>query len=130
MAMVGVIKSATTPIDLDGTGISVAEAAMTGGIGMTLIIVDYSNLASAYTAWREALSLKRLRTGEVSDPEILAGIALPAVVLALAQCGLMVAAGAALLHLKVPQRPELLVAGALLGRPVSTAGSRTVTAVS
>lgn len=64
--MVGVIKSATTPIDLDGTGISVAEAAMTGGIGMTLIIVDYSNLASAYTAWREALSLKRLRTGEAS----------------------------------------------------------------
>lgn len=77
-----------------------------GGIGMTLIIVVYSNLVSAYTARREALVLKRLRTGEVSDPEILAGIALPAVVPALTQCALMVAAGAALLHLKVHSDPN------------------------
>ncbi|MET7618887.1 ABC transporter permease [Streptomyces sp. NPDC005408] len=115
VAMIGAIKASLDPLDPEEAGMSVPEAAMTGGIGMTLIMVVYTNLVSAYTARREALVLKRLRTGEASDPEILTGIALPAAVLALAQCAVMVVAGVVLLRLKVPVRPELLVAGVLVG---------------
>ncbi|HET6359152.1 ABC transporter permease [Streptomyces sp.] len=121
VAMIGAIKVSLDPWDPGETGMSVAEAAMTGGIGMTLILVVYSNLVSAYTARREALVLKRLRTGEATDPEILTGIALPAAVLTLAQCALMVVAGAVLLGVKAPERPELLLSGVLSGMVLMTA---------
>ncbi|WP_330174955.1 ABC transporter permease [Streptomyces sp. NBC_01498] len=107
-------------VDLGGTGFSIAEVALTGGVGMVLLLVVYMNLTSAYTARREELVLKRLRTGEVSDPEILAGTALPAASLALAQCVLLVAAGVVFLDVSAPQRPELLVLGVLAGTGLMT----------
>ncbi|WP_405797403.1 ABC transporter permease [Streptomyces sp. NBC_01506] len=115
---VGLIASAQYSLrsaDLDDIAMSGLEIALTGGIGMVLLMVVYSNLTSAYTARREELVLKRLRTGEVSDPEILTGTALPAATLALAQCVLLVVAGAAFLDVSAPQRPELLVLGVLAG---------------
>jgi ABC-2 type transport system permease protein len=108
---------------------SAAEAAMTGGIGMVLILVVYLNLVSAYVARREELVLKRLRTGEVPDREILVGTALPAAGLALAQCVLLVVAGVALLHLGAPERPELLVLGVVLGIVLLTALAAVTSAV-
>ncbi|MEV0774428.1 ABC transporter permease [Streptomyces sp. NPDC050433] len=104
-------KASLKNVDLDGTGLSMTEVALTGGIGMVLLLVVYMNLTSAYTARREELVLKRLRTGEVSDPEILAGTALPAASLALAQIVVLVGAGAVFLDISAPQRPELLVLG-------------------
>ncbi|MDN3296424.1 ABC transporter permease [Streptomyces ficellus] len=113
--MVGVLRSSLDRVDLDGAGMSAVEAALSGGVVMMLILVVYLNLVSAYVARREELVLKRLRTGEASDPEILAGTALPAVVLAVAQSALMVAAGVAFLDVRAPQRPELFVGGVLIG---------------
>lgn len=115
VATVAVIKSSLDQIDPDKAGMSLAEAAMTGGIGIVLILVVHLNLVSAYVARREELVLKRLRTGEVPDREILAGTALPAAGLALAQCVLIVVAGVAFLGVGAPKRPELLVLGVLLG---------------
>lgn len=50
------------------------------GFSMTLILifVVFYNLLPTYVSRREELVLKRLRTGECSDVEILTGIALPA----------------------------------------------------
>ncbi|MFD4141104.1 ABC transporter permease [Streptomyces sp. NPDC058572] len=114
-AMILATKSTLDQMDLGKAGMSVAEAAMTSGIGMVLLLVVHINLVSAYVARREELVLKRLRTGEVPDHEILAGTALPAAGLALAQCVVMVVTGVAFLDVTAPERPELLVAGALLG---------------
>ncbi|WNO73690.1 MULTISPECIES: ABC transporter permease [unclassified Streptomyces] len=114
-AMIMLMASTLDGMDLGPTGMSIGEATMTGAIGMVLILVVHLNLVSAYVARREELVLKRLRTGEVPDHEILTGTALPAVGLALAQCLLIVIAGMALLDLGAPRRPDLLVVGILLG---------------
>ncbi|ORT54698.1 ABC transporter permease [Streptomyces sp. CB03238] len=113
--MVGVLRGSLDRVDLDRAGMSAVEAALSGGVVMMLILVVYLNLVTAYVARREELVLKRLRTGEASDREILAGTALPAVVLAVAQSALIVVAGVAFLGVGAPQRPELLVGGVLVG---------------
>ncbi|MFC8075980.1 ABC transporter permease [Streptomyces sp. NPDC057307] len=115
LLLIASTKASLRNVNLDGTGLSVMEIAMTGGIGMVLLLVVYMNLTSAYTARREELVLKRLRTGEVSDMEILTGTALPAASLALAQCVVLIVAGIAFLDISAPQRPELLVLGVLAG---------------
>ncbi|MFB6780786.1 ABC transporter permease [Streptomyces sp. NPDC056352] len=114
-AMVLAMKSTLKQAVLDGTGLTVAGTALTGGIGIVLVQAVYMNLVSAYVARREDLVLKRLRTGEVTDREILIGTALPSVALALAQAAVIVVAGTALFGLAAPERPELLLAGLLLG---------------
>ncbi|MFD3521724.1 ABC transporter permease [Streptomyces sp. NPDC058653] len=108
-------KASLQNVDLGGTGLSITEVALTGGIGMVLLMVVYMNLTSAYTARREELVLKRLRTGEVADREILTGTALPSGALALVQCVLLVVVGVAVLDVSSPKRPELLVLGVLVG---------------
>lgn len=105
---------------------AVGEATLTGGIGMVLILVVYMNLVSAYVARREELVLKRLRTGEANDLEILAGTALPAAVLALGQIAVLAVAGAVALDVRMPRNPLLLVAAVLAG-VVLLAGMSAVT---
>jgi ABC-2 type transport system permease protein len=114
-AMVWAARSVVPADSLREAGLSRNAQTMSGGIGVILLLVVYYNLVTAYVARREELVLKRLRTGEVSDLEILAGTALPAVAVALAQCAALVAAGAVLLDLPAPRRPELLAAGVLSG---------------
>lgn len=129
VAMVGALRGTLGGMDLAGAGLSVEEALVTGGVGMVLILVVYLNLTSAFVARREELVLKRLRTGEVSDTEILAGTALPAAALALAQSVLVVVAGVAILGAGGPRHPELLVAGLLLGTVVMTALAAATSAI-
>ncbi|MFD4762434.1 ABC transporter permease [Streptomyces sp. NPDC058439] len=129
LAMVVAMKSTLEQVDLGGTGLTVAGAALSGGIGMVLMQVVYMNLVAAYVARREDLVLKRLRTGEITDREILAGTALPSVALALAQTVLVVLAGGAVFDLGAPERPELLVAGLLLGVVLLTALAAATSAV-
>ncbi|MFH7598191.1 ABC transporter permease [Streptomyces racemochromogenes] len=95
-----------------------ARATLTGGIGMVLLLVVYMNPVSAYVARREELVLKRLRSGEAGDLEILAGTALPAAVIALVQIAALVAAGAAALGAPAPRNPALLLAGILAALPL------------
>ncbi|QES49031.1 hypothetical protein DEJ50_15650 [Streptomyces venezuelae] len=115
LAMVFVLRSSLGEFELDGGAAAVGEATLTGGIGMVLVLVVYMNLVSAYVARREELVLKRLRTGEANDLEILAGSALPAAALALLQVVVLTVAGAAALDVRTPQNPLLLVAAVLAG---------------
>lgn len=115
VGMVWAMRSAMDGVDLSESGLGSHEAVMTSGPVMVLILVVYTNLIAAYVARREELVLKRLRTGEVRDAEILSGTAVPSAVLALGQCVLLVVAAAALLDLRAPRRPDLLVVGLLLG---------------
>ncbi|MEW2583117.1 ABC transporter permease [Streptomyces virginiae] len=94
---------------------AVGEATLTGGIGMVLLLVVHMNLVSSYVARREELVLKRLRTGEASDVEILSGTALPAAALALAQIAVLTVAGAAVLDVAAPRNPLLILAAVPAG---------------
>ncbi|MFI6061212.1 ABC transporter permease [Streptomyces sp. NPDC051286] len=129
VVMVVAMKSSLESVDLAGTGVTVAGAALSGGVGMVLIQVVYMNLVAAYVARREDLVLKRLRTGEVPDREILTGTAMPSVALALAQTVLMISVGAAVFGLGGPRRPELLAAGLLVGVVMLTALAAATSAV-
>ncbi|MEV6673050.1 ABC transporter permease [Streptomyces sp. NPDC051162] len=113
--MVYAMHNAIAGVDLDKAGMSVAAVSVTGGFGFVLILAVYQNLVTAYVSRREELVLKRLRTGEASDVEILAGTAIPAVIVALAQCVLLVVAGVAWLKLGTVARPDLLLAGLVSG---------------
>jgi len=113
-----------------------------GGVGaqvvtmltaFTLILVIYYNLVTALVARREELVLKRLRTGETSDAEILAGTAVPAVALAWGQILIGILAAVTVLDLGLPTNPGLVLVAVVLGTAVfvllaavSTALTRTV----
>ena len=129
VAIVGLAASAK----VDTGGLSSHAFLVTGMFGLALLSVVYYTLVSTYVARREELLLKRLRVGELTDAEILAGTASPAVAIAVAQIALFVGAGAVFLGLPVPVNAPVLVLGALGGVAVfvllaaaSSAFTRTV----
>ncbi|WP_238012406.1 ABC transporter permease [Dactylosporangium sp. AC04546] len=106
---------------------------VSGMLALVLVAVLYYNLVTTFVARREELVLKRLRTGELTDAEILLGTAGPSLVVALLQMVLFVAAAAAFLGLPVPVNAPVLVLGVLAGvavfvalAAVSAAFTRTV----
>ncbi|MFF3821071.1 ABC transporter permease [Streptomyces bluensis] len=108
-------RSAIDDMDLDGTGLSVGSVLLPASIGFSLLFAVYSSLVSVYAARREELVLKRLRTGELRDVEILAGAALPSVAIGVVQCVVLVLACTALLDVGAPEAPHLALLGLLLG---------------
>jgi ABC-2 type transport system permease protein len=119
---IGSMKSSLDRSDAPAkTGLGTGELLLTGGIVMVLTLVVYTTLVAAYVSRREELVLKRLRTGEVRDAEILGATALPAVVIALVQIVLLVVLGAALWSVRLPQRPDLMLAGVALGTALAAA---------
>ncbi|MFE7664369.1 ABC transporter permease [Streptomyces celluloflavus] len=115
LTMAFAMKQAVSGMDLAGTGLSVGTVLLPATLGYVLLFAVYSNLTGAYVARREELVLKRLRTGELRDPEILAGTALPSVTMGLAQCALLVVVGGIVLDTGLPGAPHLLIAGVLIG---------------
>ncbi|GAA1388991.1 ABC transporter permease [Kitasatospora putterlickiae] len=114
-------------------GLDVDSLLVNGAVGMVLAFVVYYNLTAAYVARRGELVLKRLRTGEARDLEIMAGTAVPSVGLALLMCAVIGVVGASALDLTAPVNPVLLVVGLALAvvtlialAAVSSAFTRTV----
>ncbi|MFM9681566.1 MULTISPECIES: ABC transporter permease [Streptomyces] len=109
------VKSATDQMDLKEAGLSLGTVILPAGVGFSLLFAIYTALTNIYVVRREELVLKRLRTGELRDQEILVGAALPAVGIGIAQCLLMAVACSVLLDLGAPSAPHLAVLGVLLG---------------
>ncbi|MFD9908807.1 ABC transporter permease [Streptomyces sp. NPDC059063] len=109
------LHSAAQEMDLKGTGLSVGSVVLPAAIGFSLLFAVYSALVSVYAARREELVLKRLRTGEVRDAEILAGAALPSVAIGLVQSLVLIGACVALLDVGAPSAPHYAVLGLLIG---------------
>ncbi|HSI93404.1 MAG TPA: ABC transporter permease [Jiangellaceae bacterium] len=102
-------------------------------VAFVLLFVAYYNLVTAYVARREGLVLKRLRTTEATDREILLGTAVPAIAVSVTQVLLAVVAAVAFLDLGRPVNPLLVIVGLLGGLAVfallaaaSTAFTRSV----
>lgn len=83
--------------------------------GFVLLYVVYYNLVTVFVARREELVLKRLRTGEVSDGEILVGMATPAVTVAIVQVLLGWVVAAVPLGLDAPVNALLVVFALVAG---------------
>jgi ABC-2 type transport system permease protein len=114
IGMVGLLAG----VKIDGGRLSTNAFVMTSLLGFVLLAAVYYNLVTTYVSRREELVLKRLRAGELTDREILAGVAVPAIVVAVLQCLLAAVAGALWLGLPVPVNALLLVLAVLGGTVV------------
>lgn len=109
------VRSAAEEMDLDGAGLTIGSVVLPAAIGFSLLFAVYGALVGVFVARREELVLKRLRTGELRDTEILGGAALPAVAIGLVQSLLLAAGCALLLDMAAPSAVHLTVLGLLLG---------------
>ncbi len=109
------VRSAAEQMSLKDAGLTVGLVLLPAAIGFSLLFAVYVTLVGVFVARREQLVLKRLRAGEPRDAEILAGASLPAVVTAVVQSLILVAACTALLHVPAPHAPHLAVLGLVLG---------------
>ncbi|MFK0160040.1 ABC transporter permease [Streptomyces sp. NPDC090499] len=121
LALPVTVRPALDQFDLRAKGLNAGTLMLTAAIGFSFLFAVYSSLVGAFVARREELVLKRLRTGELSDAEILAGTALPAVCLGLAQALLLTAGCTVLLDAGAPRAPYLTLLGLLLGLLLSAA---------
>ncbi len=93
-------------------------AILTTIAAVALNLFVYYNLVSSLVARREELVLKRLRTGEATDLQILMGTAIPAVVIAWGQAALAAVTSALLVGLPLPVNPLLVLLALVLGAAV------------
>ncbi|MFF4899524.1 ABC transporter permease [Streptomyces sp. NPDC001068] len=114
---------------LKAQDLNVGTLMLTAATGFSFLFAVYTSLVSAYVARREELVLKRLRSGEAADAEILAGTALPALCLGLAQALVLSVGCAVLLDAGAPEAPYLTLLGLLLGLLLSAALAALTSAV-
>lgn len=76
--------------------ISVGPQLLVTAVGVTLVFLTYYNLLTTFVARREELVLQRMRTGELTETEVLLGISAPTLLVTLGQVA-VVAAGIAVL---------------------------------
>ncbi|RFU82866.1 ABC transporter permease [Streptomyces triticagri] len=99
----------------DATSLSMSEIILPAAVGFSLLFAVYSALVNVFVVRREELVFKRLRTGELRDGEILAGAALPSLLIGFGQCVLVSVACLTVLDSKAPAGAHLIVLGVLLG---------------
>jgi ABC-2 type transport system permease protein len=58
---------------------------LASAVGTTLVFLTYYNLVTTFVARRETLVLQRMRTGELTDAEVLLGTAFPTLLVTLVQ---------------------------------------------
>ena len=109
------VQSAVEQMDLADVGLNVGLVMLPASIGFSLLFAVYSTLVGVFAARREGLVLKRLRTGELRDGEILAGAALPAVAIGFVQSVVLAVGCGFLLDVQAPKAPQLAVVGLLSG---------------
>ncbi|MDW4911227.1 ABC transporter permease [Streptomyces sp. ADMS] len=109
------VRSVVDGMDLKEAGLSIGTVILPAAIGFSLLFAVYGALVGVFVARREELVLKRLRTGELRDIEILTGAALPAATTGLVQSLLLASGCAVLLDVDAPPAPHLAVIGLLLG---------------
>ncbi|WAX79223.1 ABC transporter permease [Streptomyces sp. KMM 9044] len=121
------LRTAADEMDLAGAGLSVGTLIVPAAIGFSLLFAVYAALVGVFVTRREELVLKRLRTGELRDAEILTASSLPSGAIGLAQSLLLAVGCALLMDMAAPQAVHLAVLGLLLGLVLS-AGLAAVTA--
>ena len=116
-------------LGLIGSGSGAGATIVIMMTSMALLFVVYTNLVPALVARREELVLKRLRTGEVSDAQILTGTAVPSIAVAWGQILVVLVAAFAAFGLAMPVNPVLVVAAVVLGTAVFALLAAVTTAI-
>lgn len=114
VVLIGSLRSILKQQAENTPGLDIDSMLVYGAVGMVLAFVVYYNLTAAYVGRRGELVLKRLRTGEAGDLEILLGTAVPSLALGLLMAALIGVGGSIGLHLAVPVNPLLMLAGLVL----------------
>ncbi|MFI8234645.1 ABC transporter permease [Streptomyces sp. NPDC085900] len=109
------VKPALDGMNLERSGLNAGTVMLTAAIGFAFLFSVYTGLVGAFVARREELVLKRLRTGELGDTEILIGTALPTACLGLAQSLVLTLGCVLFLDAGAPRAPYLTVLGVLAG---------------
>ncbi|MCX4824156.1 ABC transporter permease [Streptomyces sp. NBC_01142] len=109
------MSSAVDGMELEDTGLTMGTVLLPGALGFSLLFTVYSTLVGVFVVRREELVLKRLRTGELRDREILAGASIPSVVLGLVQCVALAVGCTVVMDVPAPQAVWLALAGLVLG---------------
>ncbi|GAA2579244.1 ABC transporter permease [Actinomadura fulvescens] len=99
----------------ESDGRDMALFAGTGYLAFFLIFAVFMNLVSVFTARREDLTLKRLRSGSLSDAEVFGGSVAVSGAIYLLQAFLLVVVLATVLDGPWPANPPLMLAGMLGG---------------
>jgi ABC-2 type transport system permease protein len=116
--------------DAFAAGAGAGAMIVTALTALALGTVVYYNLVGAYVGRREEFVLKRLRTGELTDAEILAGTAVPSLVLAWVQIVVAAVLGAVAGELAMPVNGLLVVLAVVFGSlvfPLLAAASSAMT---
>lgn len=119
-----VVNSVLMPLLLIGFVAVVGGDGMLGvdllvaAAGFTLVFLTYYNLVTTYVARREDLVLQRMRTGDLTDAEVLAGTAAPTLLVTAVQVGLVAAGVAVLGRWTAPVDPVLPVLAVFIGATV------------
>ncbi|GHH38011.1 ABC transporter permease [Streptomyces candidus] len=102
-------------MDLEQYGLSLGTMLIPTALTYVMIGSIYTTLVGTYVTRREELVLKRLRTGEQGDMEILAGTSIAALVAGLVQSVLLLVAGVVLLDAEMPSHVLFVAVGIALG---------------
>jgi ABC-2 type transport system permease protein len=123
------LVAAVRALDADG---GQPSSLVVTAIGFSLVLTTYYNLVITFVARREQLVLQRMRTGELTDTEIVLGTAVPTVLVTLVQIAVATVGAVAIGDWTAPVDvvlPLLAVLGGsvlmLLLAAVSTAFTRT-----
>jgi ABC-2 type transport system permease protein len=124
LALLYAIVMPLLPLLLLLTGERGAEAGGASSITTMFLVAGlfpvYYNILAQFVSRRDELVLKRMRTGEVRDTELIVSIAVPGVLSALAIAAISVPVAAALGQ-SLPVNPVLYVVGAVLSVTMFTA---------
>ena len=115
--MVYGLKALPSATGADGPG-GTGAALLTGLVAFALLFAVYYNLVTTLVGRRDQLVLKRLRTGETTDGEILAGTAAPAIAVAWAQIAVAGLAAVAVFGLAPPADAVLALVALAAGSAV------------
>lgn len=121
IVMTFVFSNITDQETLERTGLTAGAVLLPGALAFGLLFALYNGVVGVLVVRREQLVLKRLRTGEATDIEILAGASLPSVTIALVQCVVLTAGCAVVFGMGMPPAPLLFLIGVVLGVAVLAA---------
>jgi ABC-2 type transport system permease protein len=92
----------------DGANVDPSAGVLSSALVLALVFPGYYNLLSMFVTRRDELVLKRLRTGEIRDSELVTSMALPGAAITLAITVISVVVAAAV-GLDLPRDPVLLL---------------------
>lgn len=109
------LVAAVPALGIGGGEVGLGPTLLTAAVVISLVYLTYYNLVTTYVARREDLVLQRMRTGELSDGEVLAATAVPTLLVTVGQLVVVTAGVVALGEWSAPVQPLLVVVGVLAG---------------